>query len=262
MPPWRSTTTEVADVTVHYTRTGGDKPPAVLLHGLMGSGATWTPVARALEQRFDVILPDARGHGGSGAPRLGYRYANLADDVVGLIDNLALPRPILLGHSMGGMTAALVAARLGQRLRGLVLADPTFLTPERQQEVYDSDVAGQHARAVAQGRAALVREARARPSGRSTELVELQVDARMKTSSAALDILRPPNPPYDELMSTITVPTLLVVGDTTVVTFDMASEIGQRNPHVQIVRVHGAGHGLPFDQPEQLARAVLEFFPA
>jgi len=53
------------DLTISYQRTGGEKPPAVLLHGLMGSGAGWTPVAQALEAEFDVIMPDARGHGGS-----------------------------------------------------------------------------------------------------------------------------------------------------------------------------------------------------
>ena len=260
MPSWPTMTTAVADLTVRYARTGGDKPPALLLHGLMGSGATWTPVARALENEFDVILPDARGHGGSSAPAVGYRYGDLADDTVGLIDNLALSRPVLIGHSMGGMTAALVASRIGQRLRGLVLADPTFLTSERQQEVFESDVLGQHTQAVARGRAALLEEALSRPTRRAAELVELQVEARLKMSPAAIDILRPPNPPYRELVSTIAVPTLLVVGDKTIVTFDMAAELRDRNPNVRIARVDNAGHGLPFDHPTQLAQSILDFF--
>ena len=45
----------------------------------------WTPLARALESDYDVVLPDARGHGRSGVPADGYRYEDLAADVVGLI---------------------------------------------------------------------------------------------------------------------------------------------------------------------------------
>ena len=58
-----------------------------------------------------------------------------------LIDTLDLARPVVVGESMGGMTAALVAGQAGDTVRGLVLVDPTFLTPVRQREVYDSDVA-------------------------------------------------------------------------------------------------------------------------
>ena len=67
----------------------------------MGSGACWTPIARALAGRFDVIMPDARGHGQSSAPGDGYRYEDLARDVIGLIAALDLSHPLLVGHSMG-----------------------------------------------------------------------------------------------------------------------------------------------------------------
>ena len=67
---------------------------------------------------------------------------------MGLIRGLALSRPVLLGHSMGGMTAAVVASRGGGILRGLILVDPTFLSPERQREVRASDVADQQRQAL------------------------------------------------------------------------------------------------------------------
>src|SRR5438477_12764063 len=111
MTTWIRRVYEAGDVSIHYLRTGGAKLPVVLLHGLMGSGACWTPLARALEDEFDVVMPDARGHGGSSAPHDGYRYDDLASDVVGLIRGLELARPVLVGHSMGGMTAAVVASR-------------------------------------------------------------------------------------------------------------------------------------------------------
>src|SRR5690348_1012751 len=102
---------ETNGIGLHYVRTGGAKSPVVLLHGLLGSGACWTPLARALESEFDVVMLDARGHGGSSAPDHGYRYDDHASDVVGMIRGLDLARPVLLGHSMGGMTAAVVASR-------------------------------------------------------------------------------------------------------------------------------------------------------
>lgn len=110
-------------VHLHYVRTGGAKPPVVLLHGLMGSGACWTPLARGLQGDFDVVMPDARGHGRSSAPHHGYRYDDHANDVEGLIHGLDLDRPVVLGHSMGGMTAAVVASRGAANIRGLVLLD-------------------------------------------------------------------------------------------------------------------------------------------
>jgi N-formylmaleamate deformylase len=55
-------------------------------------------------------MPDARGHGNSSTPFKGYRYEDHASDVVGLIKGLGLVTPVLLGHSMGGMTAAVIAS--------------------------------------------------------------------------------------------------------------------------------------------------------
>lgn len=259
MLPWPTLSADVNDVTISYQRTGGDKPPAVLLHGLMGSGAGWTPVAQALETEFDVIMPDARGHGSSSAPNSGYRYPDLAADVVGLIQELSLSRTVLVGHSMGGMTAAVSATHIGHLLRGLVLVDPTFLDSERQLEVYESDVGGQHRSAVSQGSAALTRASLKRNTRRSPELVELQVRARMNTSLAAFDILRPPNPPYRELVPMIEVPTLLVIGDKPVVTLEVAAALCELNPRMRVDQIDNAGHGLPFDQPKRLAQSIAAF---
>jgi len=259
MPPWPTRTADVNGVTISYLRTGGDKPSAVLLHGLMVSGAGWAPVARLLEAELDLILPDARGHGCSSAPDSGYRYSDLAADATGLILELNLSRPLLIGHSMGGMTAALAETRIGHPLSGLILVDPTFLSEDRQREVYESDVAAHHRRALSLGREALLRDALERHAHRSPALVESQVEARLNTSLAAFDILWPPNPPYRELVRALDVPTLLVIGDKPVVTLEVATELCEINPRLRVDQVDDAGHGLPFDQPERLAQSVLGF---
>src|SRR5882672_8468662 len=72
MPEWFSGDIVANGLRIHYSRTGGDKPALVLSHGATDSGLCWTRVARALEADYDVILPDARGHGLSDAPPSGY----------------------------------------------------------------------------------------------------------------------------------------------------------------------------------------------
>ena len=153
MTNWTTAVCEANGIDIHYLRTGGSKPPLVLLHGLTGSGACWRPLARALEAEFDVVMPDARGHGSSSTPLNGYRYEDHARDVVGLIQGLRLAAPVLLGHSMGGMTAAVVASQIATAMRGVILADPTFLSPQRQREVYESDAIEQHRRLLSLDRA-------------------------------------------------------------------------------------------------------------
>lgn len=260
MTTWTRGVLDANGIRIHYLRTGGARPPVVLLHGLTGNGACWAPVARALESAFDVIMPDARGHGRSSAPHHGYRYDDHASDVVGLIGGLQLSRPVLLGHSMGGMTAALVASRGAGLLRGVILVDPTFLSPERQREVHESDVADQHRRTLALQKHELVAQIRARHPRRSPEIVELLAEARLKVCMDAFDVLTPPNPDYRAVVSAIEVPSLLVMGDDNpVVTLEMASELCSLNPRVRVEQIQGAGHGLPFDQPERLAEVVGSF---
>src|SRR5260370_12772927 len=110
MTNWMSGVSNGNGVNIRFLRTGGCKPPVVLLHGLTGNGACWIPLARALEGEYDVVMPDARGHGNSSTPLNGYRYEDHASDVAGLIQGLGLSTPVLLGHSMGGITAAVIAS--------------------------------------------------------------------------------------------------------------------------------------------------------
>lgn len=260
MSGWTKCICKANGIDIHYLRTGGDKPPVVLLHGLMTSGACWTPLARALEQDYDIIMPDARGHGHSSATESGYDYDILAADVVALMDKLNLNAPVILGHSMGGMTAAVIASQNSKRLRGLILADPTFLTPPRQREVYESDVADQHRQILRRSKEDFLNEMRARRSNRSPEMIEIFAQARFQTSIHAFEILRPPNPDYLQLINTIEVPTLLVIGDVgAIVSVEMGAELAKLNQRVAVVQLTHAGHAVPYDQPESFAAAVRTF---
>ena len=96
MSEWSEGFIQANDLNIHYHRTGGTgKPPLILLHGVMDNGLCWTPVARDFQASFDVIMPDARGHGLTGGPLENFSYTQLADDVVALINALNFERPSL-----------------------------------------------------------------------------------------------------------------------------------------------------------------------
>lgn len=112
-------------VRLHYYRTGTNgKPPILLLHGVTDNGLCWTRVARDLQSRYDVVMTDARGHGTS--DRIGGEFSIdlLADDAAGFVRELHLQQPYVFGHSMGAITAAVLAARYPELVRALVLEDP------------------------------------------------------------------------------------------------------------------------------------------
>lgn len=103
-------------------REQGQGEAVVILHGLFGSGTNWRGVARLLEGRYRVITVDLRNHGRS--PNVpGMRYTDMAGDVLRLLDDLALEAPLLVGHSMGGKVAMMLALTHPRRLRGLVVVD-------------------------------------------------------------------------------------------------------------------------------------------
>jgi N-formylmaleamate deformylase len=262
MTVWTAAVHESGDVRIHYLRTGGSKPPLLMLHGLTSSGACWTPVARALEDQFDVLMPDARGHGASSAPPAGYRYEHHARDVLSLAQGLGLTSPVLLGHSMGGMTAAVVASQPEARIRGLVLADPTFLEPQRQRQVYAGDAREHHAVLLARTRDQVLADLRRRHPHRSPEILELLATARLQARLVAFDVLRPPNPDYHRLVGAIRVPTLLLLGDAPVVSVETARALADAHAHVTVRQIADAGHGLHFDQPGRFAASVAAFLGA
>jgi pimeloyl-ACP methyl ester carboxylesterase len=213
-----------------------------------------------LEEDYDVIMPDARGHGNSSAPDQGYSYNKLAADVLSLIEVLKLTNSMLLGHSMGGMTAAMAAAQNPKLMRKLILVDPTFLTLQRQQEVYESDVAVQHHRILNGSKEDFLAELRSRHCHRSPELIELFVKARFQTSIHAFDILTPPNPDYRQLISILAIPSLLIIGGVKgVVSPVVAAELARLNQCLEVVQIEEAGHGIPYDQPERFSTVVKTF---
>jgi len=125
---WEEDDVVVDGIRIHYTRTGGSKPPVVLAHGALDDGLCWTRVARALEGDFDVVMPDSRGHGRSDTGAGDYSSAARARDLSGVIRSLGLDRPVVGGHSMGADAALHLAAGHPDLIRGVFLEDPPLPT--------------------------------------------------------------------------------------------------------------------------------------
>ncbi|MBN1579883.1 MAG: alpha/beta fold hydrolase, partial [Anaerolineae bacterium] len=113
-------------IKVHYYRTGAKKPPFVLSHGFSDNGLCWIRAAKALEDDYDLIMPDARGHGLSSAPEDGYDDEVRAADIARFVMALGLEKPALMGHSMGGASTAMAVANFGDLFSCAVLEDPPW----------------------------------------------------------------------------------------------------------------------------------------
>jgi pimeloyl-ACP methyl ester carboxylesterase len=106
----------------------GEGRPVVGLHGLTATRRYVLMGSRILERAgYEVVLYDARGHGGSAAPRDGdYSYGALAADLGAVLDSFEFERPILVGASMGAHTALRFALDHPERVAGLVIVTPGY----------------------------------------------------------------------------------------------------------------------------------------
>jgi pimeloyl-ACP methyl ester carboxylesterase len=175
------------------------------------------------------------------------------------MEEMELDAPILVGHSMGGLTAAVVASELGSFAKAVVLLDPTFISPQLQQEVHESNIGADHQRLLQSPIDDLLAQAQQRNPNRSAEMIRHLVDARLLTSMRAFEVLTPPNPDWRALVQAIKAPTLLVTAERGIVSLETARELQGLNPLTQHQHVPDAGHGLPYDEPERLGSLLLPF---
>jgi pimeloyl-ACP methyl ester carboxylesterase len=108
---------------LHHRDLGGTgRPPLVILHGMLGSSRNWQTAGRDLADRYHVLALDARNHGASPHAEP-MAYPAMVDDVLGWLEERGLPQVTLLGHSMGGKTAMLLACRQPSRVERLIIVD-------------------------------------------------------------------------------------------------------------------------------------------
>src|SRR5262245_54058234 len=108
---------------LHHVDLGGaGKPPMLLLHGLLGSSRNWLSTGRDLAKYHHVMALDARNHGKSAhAPEMTYDV--MVADTLKWMDEQNLAKATIVGHSMGGKTAMLLACRHPERVERLVVVD-------------------------------------------------------------------------------------------------------------------------------------------
>lgn len=99
------------------------RPSVLLLHGLMGRASNWEETARWLAPRYRAVALDQRGHGESDKPEAPYTREAYIDDAEAVVEQLGLGPVIVVGHSMGALTAWQFAARRPDLVRGAVVCD-------------------------------------------------------------------------------------------------------------------------------------------
>jgi len=255
MSEWKSGYVEANGTRLHYTRTGGDLPALVLAHGFSDDGLCWTPVAQALEADFDIVLLDARYHGRSAAPAQPCQASVMADDLAGAIQALALRRPIILGHSMGALSALIVAGRYPALPRAVALEDP----PPDWARVRGPAASGDwlaHNRAWIAGlqqqtRAAIVAAKHLESPTWPLDELGPWADSKLSFNPAYFEHVQPPQLDGQELLARITCEVLLITADPglgAIVSDEQAAAFGAAVPQARRAHIPGAGHNVRREQ--------------
>jgi pimeloyl-ACP methyl ester carboxylesterase len=267
MSSWQSAEVEANGLRLHYTRTGGDKPPLVLAHGFSDDGLCWTPVARALEGEYDVIMVDARGHGQSQAAEQDYSDLDLGHDLAGVIAALGLRRPAVLGHSMGAVTALAMAGAHPEVPGVILLEDPparwiaqSASGPADQawQERMRDWITGLQSKTREQ----LIAAQRAETPGWSEDELGPWADSKLRLSLSVLQRGAAPAIDWPLLVSGISCPALLITGDPAqraIVTESEAAALQALIPQLQVAHIPGAGHSIRRDQFDRYMQVVRGF---
>jgi pimeloyl-ACP methyl ester carboxylesterase len=277
MADWPSGDVLTNGIRIHYHRTGGDKPPLVVSHGFSDNGLCWTRVAQVLEQDYDVIMPDARGHGLSEAPEGPYTARIHAADLAGLIRALDLGQPALMGHSMGAATTATTAALYPELVACAILEDPPWFGPDSARVTASPE----ERRARLEDRFARIRRFKEMTLEKVIEAghgaqehpiwdeVEFEPWAAAKqqmslnvfhgSQGRGIEELRGR---WQDIASQIQCPCLLVTADLelgAIVSPEIAQQVAEMNSNVQVVRLEGAGHNVRREQFGPFVKAVTAF---
>jgi N-formylmaleamate deformylase len=271
MSEWSDGYLAANDLKIHYYRTGDrEKPPLLFLHGVVDSGRCWTRVADRFADRYDLVMIDARGHGRTEGPLPSLSYQLLAADAAAAIRGLELAPAYLYGHSMGAMTAAVVAARYPDLVRGVVLEDPPWFDPAELAEL-------QQTRSAEDGKlmwrkflalrtlspAEAQQQAREMNPGWDEAEIGPWLESKLEFNPAVVEyIAARPDADWQDVVSRITCPLLLITGDPThhpIITPRAAQLAQQLWQNGELAQIAGAGHSIHRDRFEETMMAVENF---
>ena len=251
-------------IRIHYWRTGGDKPVLVMCHGFSDDGLCWTNLTKEVEGAYDVIMVDARGHGLSDPPTKSEPIDVQVEDLAGLIRELKLEKPILMGHSMGASCVAFFAANYPDIPRAIILEDPRLIAwPSGGAR--GSDAAAEERRRVqilARNNTAydqLVADCmKNSPHWGRTECEFWARSKRLYHPNVAYRRVGE-RPTMRDLFAKITAPALILKADAEGDARKKNEEVAQILKNGKIVHIEGAGHCVHRDKMEP-ALATLNAF--
>lgn len=246
----------------HYLEAGKADNVILLLHGWTGAATDWKPLMGFLAADHHVYSPDLRGAGDTEKPGDGYSLDSLVEDTRDFAQALKLPPFTLVGHSMGGITAFLFAAKYPEFVRRLVLvgAAPSGGLNWGKEELQESiDV-------FLSRDAARLREANLAFSfgpGFSDEaaLAEL-VEANLKVSTQHIaDLAHSMNDArYESQLAKVRAPTLVVHGDRdAAVPLDSSLRYFRSIEGAGLAVIYNSGHTPHVERPEQFQAALAQF---
>lgn len=259
---WSERTVVRDGVRISCRDWGGTGSPVLLLHGLAGHAGEWDVIARRLSPRHRVVAVDQRGHGASERRPQDRSRAAYVADVVAVLDRLDLRQPVLVGQSLGGHTALLIAAAHPDLVRALVLveAGPGEASPDVPTEIgawldsWPTPIPSRAAAveflgggAVGEGWAAGLEERDGAWWPRFDR--DVMVDSVSENARSS----------YWDEWARITCPTLAVLGQSGIITPEESGRMLEQRPDTVAVSIPGAGHDLHLERPDVL-RELLEPF--
>ena len=262
---WVAESIYVKGKKIHYYRTATECPPIILLHGIMDNGLCWTPVAETLSSQYDVLMPDARGHGLTEIGEQDFSYQEMAGDVALLMDELHIPSAHILGHSMGAGTAILAAHEYPDKVKSLLLEDPgirlkklswltRFLLTMGMRLGFSFLLRGDYDKIYARGEKWNKQwsEAELKPWAFSkVQFKEKDSPITKKFFSYSYD--------WRDIFREIKCPILLLTSSKGFTKDKTAKELRDLNPKVQWEKIDGAGHNLRREQFESYMEIVSRF---
>lgn len=255
-----------------FVQSAGCGEPLLLIHGWLFSHRSWRAVLPALSEQFAVYAPDLPGHGESERPAsYPYSLEALVRTLAGLLDSLKLPRVSVIGHSLGGSLALLLAARHGQRVGRLVLVSPQIypaplpvplrlaLLPMFGERVFKRLTSRRHLRELLRQNIYLDP---ALPTEEQLQIIWERLN-RPGGRRAALLVLRSLVDHRDALVQAVprvSCPVLLVRGDRDGLLPEADAErLCAELEQAELVRMAGAAHAAHEERPDAFSEAVLAF---
>ncbi|NQU84437.1 MAG: alpha/beta hydrolase [Mariniphaga sp.] len=265
-PGWTDGFVIANGIRIHYWRTGGEKPVMIMAHGSSDNGLCWTNLSRELEADYDIIMFDARGHGLSDPPSKSDGADAQCEDLAGLIRELGLEKPILMGHSMGSSSVVWFAARYPDIPRAVVLEDPGLIprpAGDARNSTNDADIEKQRKQILERNN--MTEEElvalcmKNTPQWGQCECEFWAPSKRLHHPNNAYRRLSGRGPEKSELFTRITAPTLILKADAQGEDRKKNEEVARLLKNGKIVHVKGARHNVRRDQKELLLQALNGF---